>query len=538
VVLVIAGLYLTVFKHKGISTPATGMIPTGTTAQQDGQQIAAAFLLAWQHDKLAKAANFTNEPATASAGLATYAKYLHLHKLTVTPESVANAKGTTTALPRETIKYAISASVSGSSAAKAQHGTWSYHSSLVAYQAAKSPVWYIDWQPDVVAPHLTAKTRVAAIQVPPTVTMVTDTSGQNLTSYGDAGLNTIAGLLMKGAPPGQGSSGLDVEVQTATGKTAGTLMPNSQAVIISPENIPSLATTISESAEAAARTAVAMHKYSSMVVIQPSTGKILAIANNDNYNDFALTAAVAPGSSMKVITSAALFNAGVLTPNSPVACPAAYTVQGITYHNDKGESEPAGTPFIDDFAQSCNNAFSTQWPHLSGALASTAKQYFGLDQNWDIGLTGLSASYFNAPASASGSELAQEAFGQGDVVASPIAMASVAATVANGSFEQPYLIDGTKQVTAKALPATTDADLRELMRAVVTEGTAAGLGFGPTVYAKTGTADINGQGQPNSWLIAFDSAHDIAIGCLVVNAGYGAQFAGPEVKAFLDAYES
>jgi cell division protein FtsI/penicillin-binding protein 2 len=241
---------------------------------------------------------------------------------------------------------------------------------------------------------------------------------------------------------------------------------------------------------------------------------------------------------MKVITSAALFNAGVLTPKSPVACPAAYTVQGITYHNDKGESEPAGTPFIDDFAQSCNNAFSTQWPHLSGALASTAKQYFGLDQNWDIGLTGLSASYFNAPASASGSELAQEAFGQGDVVASPIAMASVAATVANGSFEQPYLIDGTKQVTAKALPATTDADLRELMRAVVTEGTAAGLGFGPTVYAKTGTADINGQGQPNSWLIAFDSAHDIAIGCLVVNAGYGAQFAGPEVKAFLDAYES
>ena len=97
---------------------------------------------------------------------------------------------------------------------------------------------------------------------------------------------------------------------------------------------------------------------SSMVVIQPSTGDILAIANNDNFNDFALTAAVAPGSSFKVITSTALFNNGILSsPQSPVTCPPTFTVQGITYHNDQNESEPAGTPFITDFAQSCNNAF-------------------------------------------------------------------------------------------------------------------------------------------------------------------------------------
>ena len=182
-----------------------------------------------------------------------------------------------------------------------------------------------------------------------------------------------------------------------------------------------------------------MHGQSSMIVIQPSTGQILAIANNAGQNDFALTAQVAPGSTMKVITSAALLNAGVLTPQSPVACPSAYTVTGITYHNDQGESEPPGTPFSTDFAQSCNNAFTTQWPHLSGKLASTAKDYFGLNQKWDIGIGGLSASYFNAPASASGSELAQEAFGEGSLVASPIAMASVAATVDTGTFKQPIL---------------------------------------------------------------------------------------------------
>jgi cell division protein FtsI/penicillin-binding protein 2 len=278
-----------------------------------------------------------------------------------------------------------------------------------------------------------------------------------------------------------------------------------------------------------------MHEKSSIVAIQPSTGKILAIANNAGFNDFALTAKVAPGSTMKVITSAALISSGVLSASSPVACPVTYTVQGITYHNDANESLPAGTPFVTDFAQSCNNAFTQQWPHLSGGgLARAAKQYFGLNQDWNIGITGVSGSYFNAPAGASGSELAQEAFGEGQLTATPIAMASVAATVDTGEFRQPILLTGTKQLTATPLPASTDAQLKQLMQAVVTSGTAAGIGFGPGVYAKTGTAQIVGQEQPNSWLIAFEPARDVAVACLVVNAGYGAQFAGPEVKAFLD----
>jgi cell division protein FtsI/penicillin-binding protein 2 len=403
----------------------------------------------------------------------------------------------------------------------------------VAYQQPNSSVWFVAWQPDVVAPNLTAATRLATVQVPPTVSMVTDADGQTLTRYGDPGLNTIAGLLKNSAPASAGAKpGLDVEIVTSAGKP----VANSQAPLIAPGSYPTLSTTINQKAEAAARAGVAMHGQSSMIVIQPSTGQILAIANNAGQNDFALTAKVAPGSTMKVITSAALLNAGVLTPQSPVACPSAFTIQGITYHNDAGESEPPGTPFSTDFAQSCNNAFTTQWSHLSGKLASTAKDYFGLNQKWDIGIGGLSASYFNAPASASGSELAQEAFGEGSLVASPIAMASVAATVDTGTFKQPILTPKAAQVTATPLPAATDAALKEMMRDVVTSGTAAGLGFGPTVYAKTGTADIQGQDQPNSWLIAFDPSKDIAVGCLVVNAGYGAQFAGPEVAAFLQAY--
>ena len=533
VAVVAALLVVLVFKPGSHSSPTSGMIPTGSTAQQDGEQVATAFLAAWESGDLAKAGNYTNHPAAAAAALASYAKYLNLGKFSAATASAASAPGGTAAQPRESVAFAVQASVAAGSGKAAQRGTWTYHSSLVAYQQPNSSVWFVAWQPDVVAPNLTAATHLAAVQVSPTVGIVTDAAGLALTRYGDAGLTTIAGLLKTSAPTDEGASpGLDVEIQT----TAGAPVANSQAVIISPGTLPTLSTTINPTAESAARSAVAAHKESSMVVIQPSTGQVLAIANNAGFNDFALTAQVAPGSTMKVITSTALFNAGVLTPQSPVACPAAYTVTGITYHNDQGESEPAGTPFLTDFAQSCNNAFTTQWPHLSGKLASTAQDYYGLNQKWDIGIGGLSASYFSAPAGASGSELAQEAFGEGELVASPIAMASVAATVDTGTFKQPVLTLSAKRVTATPLPAATDADLKEMMRAVVTSGTAAGLGFGPTVYAKTGTADIQGQDQPNSWLIAFDPTKDVAVACLVVNAGYGAQFAGPEVAAFLQAY--
>jgi cell division protein FtsI/penicillin-binding protein 2 len=115
-------------------------------------------------------------------------------------------------------------------------------------------------------------------------------------------------------------------------------------------------------------------------------------------------------------------------------------------------------------------------------------------------------------------------------------MASVAATVYTGSFKQPFVVPGTRQVTATPLPPSVDAGMKQMMRAVVTSGTAGTIGFGPDVYAKTGTADIIGQKQPNSWFVAFDTSKDVAVACLVVDAGYGAQYAGPEVHAFLDGY--
>ena len=553
-VVAIAAVVFVVTRPGGPSGPVAGFVPTsGSTPAQAGQQITTAFLTQWADGNYATAASYTDDAPAAQAALASYGKALGLTKMTgayesdtavtATPSASAAAAGpgasasasAAAATPHESVKFSVNDAVSAKYLTTTLRSTWGYHSTLTAYQEVNSTGWYISWQPGVLAPNLTATTHLATVAVPPKVDQVTDGNGQLLTSYNDPGLNTIAQLLAQNAPTGQGANpGLDVEIQNAKGVA----VPYSQATLIKENDIPSLATTISPQAESAARSAVTMNPQSQMVAIQPSTGDILAIANHYGFNDFALTSDVAPGSTMKIITSTSLFNSGTLTPTSPVQCPKAFLVQGITYHNDNNETLPAGTPFSEDFAQSCNNAFTTQYTHLTGSysLAATAKTYYGLDENWDIGIPGISASYFNAPASASGAELAQEAFGEGELSATPLAMASVAATVDTGSFKQPILLTSTKQVPATALPASTDAGLKTLMRDVVTEGTAANLGFGSTVYAKTGTADIVGQGKPNAWFVAFDSSKDVAVACLVINAGYGAQKAAPEVAKFLNAY--
>jgi hypothetical protein len=485
----------------------------------------------------------TDDPAAARAALTAYGQDLYLRKLTGTvvsstatsaPGSPGDTQtaGAAAAATLEEVTFNLSATVAGSAAPSAESGTWSYQSALTAYRVPDGTGWLIEWDPSVVAPNLTGGQHLATVLVPSQGTSATDSAGNPLSSsYSDPGLANIASLLARHAPTRAGTPGLSVRIEDS----AGDAVPGSRATV-TPPKASRVATTISPQAERAALNAVSGTSGSAIVALQPSTGFILAIANNAQFNDFALIAAVAPGSTMKIITSTALINGGLASEDSPVACPETYTVQGVTYRNDQGESDPAGTPFSYDFAQSCNNAFSRWWMQLNGQLASTAKTYYGLDQPWNIGLPGESAAYFNAPADASGSELAQEAFGEGQLTASPLAMASVAATVDSGQFRQPVLVPGAGTVSALPLPASTDAQLKDMMRDVVTEGTAASIGLGPDVYAKTGTADVQGQDQPNSWMVAFDPDKDIAIAALVVNAGYGAQVAGPEVKTFFDGY--
>ena len=178
-----AGIGAVLVLPGGGSTQATGYLPTGSSAGQDAQQTARAFLRAWDAGDVQQAADYTDHPAAARAALTAFRTYLHLRKLTSVTGS-ATAISSSLATPREKVIYAASASVAASNGAAAVNGTWRYHASLVAYQAKQSQYWYVAWAPADLAPNLTTSTHLDAVSVAPRVTSVTDASGNDLTSYG------------------------------------------------------------------------------------------------------------------------------------------------------------------------------------------------------------------------------------------------------------------------------------------------------------------------------------------------------------------
>jgi hypothetical protein len=529
-----------VFGSSNTSANSGGFQPAATEPALAARQTADAFLAAWKAGQIRKAASYTDDPAAAAAALTFYRDGLHLQALHLAVHS-ANARGR--------VAFSVAAMVglaatgvsdgAGRSAVSGPGGrapgsavtaTWSYASALTAYP--KHGAWWVRWNPALVAPNLTADEKVVSVPVAPGAAKVLDAAGGNLRDSSDPGLRNIAAALIKGAPVGHGTPGIAVAL-VGRGNAP---VPGTTDVLSQPVATGVVKTTIDPRVEAAATSAVQAHSVSSMVVIQPSTGDILAVANNDGPYDFALTARVAPGSTYKIITSTTLFTTGLVSsPSQPVECPPQTDADGEVINNAGGESEPPGTPFLTDFAASCNNAFDRWYANLGPqTLAQTAHKYYGLNQPWNIGI-GPGVPYYTMPPSASNAELALELFGQGKLEAAPLAMASVAATVDTGSFKQPIVVPGQPQLAATPLPARVHQYLWQLMRAVTEDGTAAGVfdGVGSAVYAKTGTADVRAQQQPNSWMVAFDPTLDVAIGCVVLNAGYGAAVAGPEVATAL-----
>jgi cell division protein FtsI/penicillin-binding protein 2 len=268
--------------------------------------------------------------------------------------------------------------------------------------------------------------------------------------------------------------------------------------------------------------------------MQPSTGELLAVVNTpfDGYNR-ALLGRYPPGSTFKVVTAAALL-AGGLRPGDPVDCPKEAKVGGRTFGNF--EDEVLGRiPFSSAFANSCNTAFVQQAAkRLTGdeLLAAAGRFGFGADPS-----PGVPAVTSRVPAPSDRADLAAEAFGQGRVTASPLQMATVAATVAEGRWRQPRLVAGDAGDSPREPPEPLDggvaATLRTLMRQVVTEGTAAPAGLPAKVGGKTGTAEF-GRGDPlptHAWFIGFRG--DLAFSVVVDGGGVGGKVAAPAAARFL-----
>jgi Penicillin binding protein transpeptidase domain len=520
VVVAAAALTVTgVVKLPGTSAPTVptvGYSPAAESGASDATQTGTAFLQAWQNGEFEAAANITDNPAEALAAFKWYKENLGVVGLTINPDA-ANGVGWMT--------------FSVATQAGTPMGQWNYQSGFAAYskQIGSYTRWFVKWSPEILYASLKAGYQLKILKTPASVKGLVDRNGAAIVASEHPSLaNTISILVSKAKVTGA-TDGQQIIMVDEKGAQVATV-----TTLTNPIDNGTVATTLDMKVQAAAEAAVQFHSQSSMVAIEPSTGHILAIANNttSQYYDDALLAGVAPGSTFKIITSTALLGAGMVTLDENAPCPAVLDVDTTLLHNSELESGVNNT-YEYDFAQSCNNAFSNFYNHAGmteNLLADTASKYYGLNQQWDIGV-GESAQYMNVPKGLSGAGLAESLVGQDNVTSCPLAMCSVAATVANGSFMQPILIPKYKQITATPLPSPLHSELKTLMASVITEGTGEGL-FPKNghYFGKTGTAEV-GAGASlynNSWFVVFNDAHDLSLCALSIRGSYGATTAGPE----------
>ncbi|CAN5213629.1 penicillin-binding transpeptidase domain-containing protein [soil metagenome] len=300
--------------------------------------------------------------------------------------------------------------------------------------------------------------------------------------------------------------------------------------------------TLDERLQSQAETLLSQVKpASALVAIRPSDGAILAAANGPGNGglNLATFGQYAPGSTFKSVSSLALLRRG-LKPDSLVPCTATVDVDGRDFENY--DDYPAGglgqIPFRTAVANSCNTAFIAERTRLKDGDLADAAASLGLGVDHDLGFP----AYFGAvepPTTETGR--AADMIGQGTVLASPMAMATVIASIQQGELVVPRLIEQV-DVTAPAgvtpVSSAEAAQLRTLLRGVVTDGSGRLLADlpGPDVIAKTGTAEFAADGgsiRTHAWMIAAQG--DLAVAVFVDEGSSGSGTAGPIIEGFLRA---
>lgn len=301
-------------------------------------------------------------------------------------------------------------------------------------------------------------------------------------------------------------------------------------------------TTLVPSLQSAAEDALSSVKSpSSIVVMRPSTGAILASANgpdSQGYNT-AFLGQYAPGSTFKIATSLGMFRLG-MNPDSKVNCSTEFIADGKKFLNAPGYAPEATgeVSLTTAVAHSCNTAFVSQFENLSQVQLADAAGALGIGMENDLGLEAYTG---NVPRDSAGTEHAASMIGQGKVQVSPLSMAAMMATVVKGQLVAPVLIDGhdgaVKPAEAAVLTEKEAGDLRTVMRAVVTEGYLDNLADLPGAEAigKTGTAEYGSDNPPrtHSWVIAAQG--DVAVAVFVEDGDLGAVTGGPLAKTMLAA---
>ncbi|MBJ8342135.1 penicillin-binding transpeptidase domain-containing protein [Antrihabitans sp. YC3-6] len=255
-----------------------------------------------------------------------------------------------------------------------------------------------------------------------------------------------------------------------------------------------------------------------MVVVQPSTGALLAVAQNkaaDRDGPVATTGLYPPGSTFKIITAGAAIDGGLATPDTSVPCPGRIVIgeRSIPNYN---EFALGSVPMATAFARSCNTSFAKLASEMQPDALNVAAAELGIGPTYDV--EGLPTDSGSVPPADDLVQRTEDGFGQGKVVVSPFGMALAAATVARGSTPVPQLISGFDTKVEGNPPVITPAmvdGLRGMMRLVVTSGTATRIADQGEVYGKTGEAEV--EGGSHAWFVGYRG--DIAFATLVVKGG-------------------
>lgn len=277
---------------------------------------------------------------------------------------------------------------------------------------------------------------------------------------------------------------------------------------------------------------------SAIVAIKPSTGEVLAVASgpgSEGYNTATL-GQYPPGSTFKIATSLAMLRAGT-TPDTTLPCTETINVEGRTFKNVPGYPQSAmgdAVPFRTVFANSCNTAFISQHQAISQQQLHDAAAALGLG----VEATALGAAgvFGDVPAEAAGTEHAASMIGQGQVLATPLAMATVAASVSAGHTVSPWLVKPSDEAADEApagdLTADEAATLRDLMGGVVQEGSGTVLRDVPGIVgAKTGTAQFGDGTKAHVWMVAI--ANDLAAAVFIEEGELASTVAAPVMHDFL-----
>lgn len=349
------------------------------------------------------------------------------------------------------------------------------------------------------------------------------------TPVGVSGLELAFNARLAGKP---GGSLLAVSADGSSVRTLGKSKPREGAPV---------KTTIDPNLQEAAVAALA-GRSGGVAVLDAQRGDVRALAG------LAFSAPQPPGSTFKIVTTTAALEAGEVSLDDEFEITNGINVGGRFLNNANGEY--CGGTFRESFAESCNAVFAPLGPAVGNDKLVETAERFGFNSPPTLYAPQV-VREVDPEESTLPTEIGEEidlgvsAIGQGEVLATPLEMASVAQTVANKGVRMPTSIVANQKLRPQAEPVEVmspkiAAELTELMVGVVTEGTGtAGAISEAQVAGKTGTAELGPKpGEEESenpvqikdaWFTAFAPAKKakLAVGVLLIEA----EAAGGEVAA-------